>query len=323
MRTRNAVSSVWLLVGFRTRVRHSTWMVTDALIEMVALWMACRRVSGPRQHPWSVDVRDSSGRKRTDPGYDPSTVYVPSDAERRMTPFQQQFWAIKRHHYNTVLLFKKGKFYECYDVDADIGHQVLQLNYTGSGRADMRCVGVPESAFFRHAIRLVDAGYRVGRVEQVETVLAAKNNANKICDRRLVKILTKSTIVDESGEDVFGDPRYLMTIVEDKWARGSGTTGLGVCYLNVATAAVHFGVLLTDDERFTKLETLLVRVRPQEVLLDSSSERLEFLVRSCAASDVQVHRRSLAAVFSETFAHGCGFEYLHGSACAARPSRSC
>ncbi|KAK4532191.1 hypothetical protein CCYA_CCYA11G3048 [Cyanidiococcus yangmingshanensis] len=253
-----------------------------------------------RQHPWSVDVRDSSGRKRTDPGYDPSTIYVPPDAERRMTPFQQQFWAIKRHHYNTVLLFKKGKFYECYDVDADIGHQVLQLNYTGSGRADMRCVGVPESAFFRHAIRLVDAGYRVGRVEQVETVLAAKNNANKICDRRLVKILTKSTIVDESGEDVFGDPRYLMTIVEDKWARGPGTTGLGVCYLNVATAAVHFGVLLTDDERFTKLETLLVRVRPQEVLLDSSSERLESLVRSCAASDVQVHRRPLEAVFSET-----------------------
>jgi DNA mismatch repair protein MSH6 len=253
-----------------------------------------------RQHPWSVDVRDALGRAPNDPEYDPSTIYVPEEAERRMTPFQRQFWEIKRHHYNTVLLFKKGKFYECYDVDADIGHRVLQLNYTGSGRADMRCVGVPESAFFRHAVRLVDAGYRVGRVEQVETVLAAKNNASKICARRLVRILTKSTIVDESGDDLYGDPRYLMAIVERAWTDGPGTAALGVCYLNVATASVHFGVLLTDDERFTKLEALLVRVRPREVILDSSSERLEFLARSCSASDVQVHRCSLESVFADT-----------------------
>jgi len=248
------------------------------------------------QHPWSVHVRDSAGRSPTDPHYDPSTVFVPPEAERKMTPFQLQFWKIKRNYYDTVLLFKKGKFYECYDIDADIGHRVLQLNYTSIGRADMRCVGVPESAFYRHAIRLVDAGYRVGRVEQVESVLAAKANSNKVCDRRLVKILTKGTVVDEAGDDVFEEPRYLMIVVEGDRVPGTETIPLGICYLCVATAAVHLGVLHTSRERFTELEALLVRVRPREVILDFSSERLEFLVRSCAAPDVQVHRRTLRDV---------------------------
>lgn len=58
-------------------------------------------------------------------------------------------------------MFKKGKFYEMYDRDADIGAQVLNLNYTGGGRVDMRCVGVPEQAFAKHCSYLAEAGYKV------------------------------------------------------------------------------------------------------------------------------------------------------------------
>eukprot|EP00188_Purpureofilum_apyrenoidigerum_P003413 Plantae.Rhodophyta-Purpureofilum_apyrenoidigerum.ctg35624.p1 GENE.Plantae.Rhodophyta-Purpureofilum_apyrenoidigerum.ctg35624~~Plantae.Rhodophyta-Purpureofilum_apyrenoidigerum.ctg35624.p1 ORF type:complete len:111 (-),score=21.91 Plantae.Rhodophyta-Purpureofilum_apyrenoidigerum.ctg35624:190-522(-) len=58
-------------------------------------------------------------------------------------------------------MFKKGKFYEMYDRDADIGAKVLNLNYTGGGRVDMRCVGVPEQAFVKHIVRLAEAGYKV------------------------------------------------------------------------------------------------------------------------------------------------------------------
>jgi DNA mismatch repair ATPase MutS len=62
---------------------------------------------------------------------------------------------------DVVLFFKKGKFYELYDCDADIGHSFLGLNYTAGGRVEMRCVGVPETSFARYASKLVDNGFKV------------------------------------------------------------------------------------------------------------------------------------------------------------------
>lgn len=266
-----------------------------------------------RQNPWTVDIRDAQQRAPTHPDYDPRTLFVPPRAMERLTPFQRQFWAIKSRNYDVVLLFKKGKFYEMYDVDADLGHSVLELNYTGGGRVDMRCVGVPESAFGRHATKLVDCGYKVGRVEQVETVSAARSSSSKVCDRQLVKVLTKGTYV---GDESAGDPRYFMAIVErgdadnacvraaplgaggdaDDVVVAAGTR-LGVCYIDASTATVHFGAL-DDDAQRTQLETVLSRTRPREVLLDRrASERTGLLARSCSAPDVSVYPQRMEQPF--------------------------
>ncbi|KAK4534146.1 hypothetical protein CDCA_CDCA01G0171 [Cyanidium caldarium] len=256
-----------------------------------------------RQNPWTVQVRDAQQRRPGDPDYDPTTLYIPPSAEKAMTPFQRQFWAIKSRYYDVVLLFKKGKFYECYDRDADIGHRLLNLNYTGGGRVDMRCVGVPESAFNRHAAKLVDSGCCVGRVEQVETVLAARSNANKVCDRQLTRILTKGTLVSDDGDGgVLGDARYLAAIVEGHdygLAKAAPTVDIGVCVVDVATAAVWLGVLRGDDERRSKLESFLMRVRPREVLCHTAAARTRALVRQCAAPDALVHERRLDALFED------------------------
>ena len=36
------------------------------------------------------------------------------------TPAQQQWWEIKSQHFDTVLLFKVGKFYEMFHMDAEL-----------------------------------------------------------------------------------------------------------------------------------------------------------------------------------------------------------
>ncbi len=69
-----------------------------------------------------------------------------------------------------MLFFQKGKFYELYEDDADIGHREFDLKLTG--RVKMRMVGVPESSFDFWAAKFLAGGYKVGKVEQAETQLA-------------------------------------------------------------------------------------------------------------------------------------------------------
>jgi hypothetical protein len=58
------------------------------------------------------------GVRPDEPGYDPRTIYIPPSAWKTFTPFETQFWEIKQHHYDTVLFFQKGKFFELYEEDA-------------------------------------------------------------------------------------------------------------------------------------------------------------------------------------------------------------
>ena len=74
--------------------------------------------------------RDAMGRPPTHPDYDPRTLrIVPTDWQRHhngkpMTDAVQQWWELKAQYFDTVLLFKTGKFYEMFHMDADVGVQV-------------------------------------------------------------------------------------------------------------------------------------------------------------------------------------------------------
>lgn len=261
---------------------------------------------------WSINVRDSAGRPTTHPDYDETTLYVPPKAVAGLTPFQKQFWDIKRRAYHVVIFFKKGKFYEMYDKDADVVHKELGLNYTGGGRVDMRCCGVPEQAFERHALRLLDLGYKVGRVEQTETINAATKrrkggggggpaaNRSAICERSLVRVLTRSTVSDDF---LLKDhhARYLLAIVEGDEAPASacgraddatsvnddGGVLIGVCYVDAAAGAITVGEF-RDDYRRAGVDKLLAYLNPPEILVDGTrptSARLSALLRWAGDTD--------------------------------------
>lgn len=85
------------------------------------------------------DVKDKEGRRPDHPDYDPRTIFIPPKAWKQFTPFENQFWEIKQNHYDTVLFFQKGKFYELYENDASIGHQEFDLKLTD--RVKMKMVG--------------------------------------------------------------------------------------------------------------------------------------------------------------------------------------
>lgn len=298
--------------------------------------------------PWSVEVRDAQMRRPGHPDYDKTTLYVPSSAFRGngkgtkngvLSPFQKQFWSIKMANYDVVIFFKKGKFYELYDIDADIGHQQLGLNFTKGGRVDMRCCGVPEQSFEKHCARLVDSGYKVGRVEQTETANAAEKrksgggaNTASVCERSLVRILTKGTVTDDGLLRDYR-ARYIVALVErtamphslESKGNARAEDGsrpmpheklrkFGVCFVDVASGSINIGEI-DDDTRIAKIERLMMFLRPYEIIVDlsASSQKVQNLVKWLGRTEdtevIDMHRGKCYSEMTEKRLE----EYLHRS----------
>lgn len=152
--------------------------------------------------------KDAQGRSPDHPQYDSRTLLVNKadwDAVNggKMTEAVQQWWDLKAQYFDTVLLFKTGKFYEMFHMDADIGVSVLGLIYM---KGHVAHSGFPEISYGTMADRLVRAGYKVARVEQTETPeqLKKRNDDNrrrnaktaktaKVVNREVCSILTLGT----------------------------------------------------------------------------------------------------------------------------------
>lgn len=51
-------------------------------------------------------IRDADGRKRDDPLYDKTTLYIPPDVFKKMSASQKQYWEVKRRYMDVVIFFK-------------------------------------------------------------------------------------------------------------------------------------------------------------------------------------------------------------------------
>ncbi|KAF9051391.1 muts domain V-domain-containing protein [Panaeolus papilionaceus] len=246
------------------------------------------------ESPYSFlqDVKDKDGRRPGEPNYDPRTLLVPKFAWNSFTPFEKQFWEIKQYHYDTILFFQKGKFYELYEDDARIGHQQFDLKLTE--RVKMCMVGVPEMSFDLWASKFLAKGYKVGRVEQAETALGAEMRmaaekeqgkgkakakassgpADKIVRRELNKVYTAGTLVDEAflTDEQAG---HCISIFEETTPSKDGTDPdsarkFGICVLDCSTSQFNLS-FFEDDVCRTQLETLMRQICPKELVYKKGS----------------------------------------------------
>nr|DBA11342.1 TPA_inf: MSH6 [Pseudozyma tsukubaensis] len=228
-----------------------------------------KKAENEQAYSFLVDLRDKDGNRPGDAEYDSRTVYIPKSAWKDFTPFEEQFWRIKQNHWDTVLFFQKGKFYELYEEDALIGHREFDLKLTD--RVKMKMVGVPEASFDIFAAKFLALGYKVGRVDQTETAVAkgmrvgerSRGGGSEIVNRELRHVLTSGTIVDASSlpDDLNS---YCVSIKESATPGRNGPI-FGVCTLDAATAEFNL-TEFEDDESRTRLETLLRSLRLKEVL---------------------------------------------------------
>ncbi|KAJ1721891.1 DNA mismatch repair protein msh6 [Coemansia erecta] len=222
-----------------------------------------------QRYAWLEDVRDAQGVRPGEPGYDPRTLLVPRSAWQQFSPFERQYWEIKSTHWDTVVFFKKGQVSELYENDASIGHQEFDLKMTD--RVNMRMAGVPEASFDHWVAQFLARGYKVARVDQLESKLAkdmreraaGARKGDGLVARELTAVLTPATLVDPAllAHDL---ATYCLALVETTTSDGSAS--FGVAFVDAATAQFHLTTIEDDDVDRSALETLLVQLSPREVV---------------------------------------------------------
>ena len=226
------------------------------------------------RYPWLADILDKERNPPGHPDYDPRTIYVPPMAWKDFSPFEKQYWEIKQNFWDTIVFFKKGKFYELYENDATIGHQLFDLKLTD--RVNMRMVGVPESSLPLWANQFVAKGYKIARVDQKETALGKemrereekpkKSKDNQVIKRELACVLTAGTLVD--GTMLQDDmSTYCVAIKESEV---DDLPAFGIAFADTATGQFHIAEFV-DDVDLTRFETFVAQTRPQELLLEKGA----------------------------------------------------
>ncbi|KAG9301665.1 hypothetical protein G9A89_016736 [Geosiphon pyriformis] len=243
------------------------------------------KAKNEERYSWLLEVKDANGNLEGTLNYDPRTLYIPPSAWKKFTPFEKQFWDIKSLHWDTVVFFKKGKFYELYERDADIGHTEFDLKLTD--RTNMRMVGVPESSFEHWASQFIAKGYKVGKVDQMETALgkemrekASNKKEEKIIRRELTSILTAGTLVD--GGFLTNDMgTYSMAIKED-CGFDHEPPSFGICFVDTAIGEFNLASF-KDDVNRTQFETLIIQLKPREIIYEKRnlSKRTQRILKDC------------------------------------------
>ena len=141
-------------------------------------------------------LKDQNGNLFDSPKYDPTTLLLPKTfpksftstdgTQHKISPGQQQWWRFKAAHFDAILLFKMGKFYEMYEMDAHVGVKELGLIYM---KGEQPHAGFPEKNYQKNAETLARNGHKVVMIEQTETpaMLAERKKKDARCKDTVVR----------------------------------------------------------------------------------------------------------------------------------------
>jgi DNA mismatch repair protein MSH6 len=226
-------------------------------------------------------LKDKSGNLFSSAEYDPTTLLLPksfpktfptSDGVHKISPGQQQWWAFKADHFDAVLLFKMGKFYEMYEMDAHVGVKELGLIYM---KGEQPHAGFPEKNYQKNAETLARNGHKVVTIEQTETpaMLAARKQADSRCKDTVVKrekiaVVTRGTMIDRVMVESCPDASHVLSISE---IERNGTVHIGVCACECAAGRFVVGAYKIlqgrgDEETLSSLRTTLCEMNPVEII---------------------------------------------------------
>ncbi len=173
----------------------------------------------------------------------------------KYTPMMMQYLGIKEKYPDTLILFRLGDFYELFFDDAKTASRELQLTLTGKNAGTEERVpmcGVPYHAIKSYIAKLVQKGYKVGIVEQLEDPALAKG----IVERDVVQIITPGAAIDIANDD----NNYIVAVDE---------TDLNyvMAYADLSTGEIN---TMNVEHDFTSLVSELDNLQTREIIIKSS-----------------------------------------------------
>lgn len=144
-----------------------------------------------------------------------------SENKNQLSPMMAHWRSVKDSLPDCLIFYRTGDFYELFFEDAIEASRVLDLVLTGknaglSEKAPM--AGVPHKSVNTYIQRLVQLGYKVAIVEQMEDPKTAKG----MVKRDVIRVVTPGTFVDVEddkttitiGALVDGGLHYLLSVVD-------------------------------------------------------------------------------------------------------------
>ncbi|GMH78533.1 hypothetical protein TL16_g07839 [Triparma laevis f. inornata] len=273
---------------------------------------------------WKENLMDAQGVRFGQPGYNKRTLkWTPQAIEKvmggksKITAAKQQWWEIKAQYFDTVLLFKTGKFYEMFHMDSDIAVKVLGFSHMKGGEAH---AGSPEAAYGTVCAKLVAAGYKVARVEQTETPAQLKIRKDKtpkgkkkpsVVNREVCAVTTVGTrtfcFLDSDRcfdkDSKFGSEadKGPLLVVKEIMMESSAAENIipdddtppaiceyGVTMVDAVRGTITLGQF-ADDKLRSRLHTLLTSTCPSEVIVEPtcSADLRTMITQSCGGAPVE------------------------------------
>ncbi len=211
------------------------------------------------------------------------------------TPMMAQYLEIKSQYTDCLLFYRMGDFYELFFEDAIIASKALDITLTKRGKGkdgeDIPMCGVPFHASDNYLSRLIRQGYRVAICEQTEE--ASARTSKGPLKRDVVRVVTPGTLTEEGLLEA-SQNNFLTALVPTK----AGEIGL-------ASIDISTGDFYVESTQVQRLETVLARLRPGELLLP------EFFLKTPELYEVfQSMKRSLTPLPSSRFDGQNGLERL-------------
>src|SRR5512140_3853375 len=125
---------------------------------------------------------------------------------KRLTPMLAQYRSIQARFPDALVLFRLGDFYETFEADAQTAARELGLVLTARAFAKgvrLPMAGVPHHHVQSYIARLIEKGYKVALVEQLEDPKKVK----RLVKRDVIRVITPGTVVEDAllraGSDNF------------------------------------------------------------------------------------------------------------------------
>ena len=186
------------------------------------------------------------------------------------TPMLRQYFEIKAHYPEAILLYRVGDFYETYGEDALTASRVLGIVLTrksaGNGRF-IEMAGIPYHAIDNYLPKLVNAGYKAAVCDQLEDPKLTK----KLVRRGVTELITPGVAYNDN----------LLKSGENNWLAALHFSGkdVGMAFLDISTGAFKVAQGSLDYA-----DVLLGTMTPREILLERTfvdGFRQRFGQRAC------------------------------------------
>ena len=194
----------------------------------------------------------------------------------KYTPLEQQYLETRKDFPDAVLFVETGYRYKFFGKDAEIAAKVLNIRAGMSH--NFLSTSVPVHRLHVHAMRLVQAGYKVGVVSQTETAALKAISSNKSgpFKRAVSALYTKSTLVNENMDPLNGSGNaehsvvpFLFALYESKASSSPSDIHIAIVAVNTSTGDIVYDEF-DDAPLRNALETRLRHISPVEIILPAN-----------------------------------------------------